>query len=148
MTAYRTTLKLANNLDGIHEYTITILGLERMWEYLNGLRRRCGNLAERPALGRRADRLVPELRRCPYRSHVVFYMLGNRHKPRWTEMECEAERRESAIRPRSTGARRNAGPRPRTTRMPTLTSALLSSSSTAPPSAPMAEPKSRSLSRT
>ena len=32
------------------------------------------DLAERPALGRRADRLAPGLRRYPYRSHVVFYM--------------------------------------------------------------------------
>ena len=74
MAAYRLTPKAAEDLDGIHEYTITNFGLEQARDYLNDLHRRFGDLAERPALGRRADRLAPELRRYPYRSHVVFYV--------------------------------------------------------------------------
>ena len=77
MAAYRLTPKAADDLDGIHEYTITNFGLEQARDYLNGLRRRFGDLAERPALGRRADRLAPGLRHYPYRSHVVFYMPEN-----------------------------------------------------------------------
>ena len=74
MAAYRLTPKAADDLDGIHEYTITNFGLEQARDYLNNLHRRFGDLAERPALGRRADRLAPELRRYPYRSRVVFYV--------------------------------------------------------------------------
>ena len=78
MAAYRLTAKAADDLDGIHEYTITNFGLEQARDYLNGLSQRFGDLAERPALGRRADRLAPGLRRYPYRSHIVFYMLENK----------------------------------------------------------------------
>ena len=77
MAAYRLTPKAADDLDGIYEYTITNFGLGQARDYLNGLHRRFGDLAERPALGRGVDRLAPELRRYPYRSHVVFYMLEN-----------------------------------------------------------------------
>ena len=77
MAAYRLTPRAADDLAGIHEYTITNFGLERARDYLSGLHRRFGHLAERPALGRSADLLAPELRRYPYRSHVVFYMPEN-----------------------------------------------------------------------
>ena len=77
MAGYRLTPKAADDLDGIYEYTITNFGLGQARDYLNGPHRRFGDLAERPALGRGADRLAPELRRYPYRSHVVFYMLEN-----------------------------------------------------------------------
>ena len=53
MAAYRLTPKAAEDLDGIHEYTITNFGLERARDYLNGLRQRFGDLAERPTLGRK-----------------------------------------------------------------------------------------------
>ena len=49
-------------------------GLEQARDYLNGLHRRFGDLAEGPVLGRGVERLAPGLRRYPYRSHVVFYM--------------------------------------------------------------------------
>ena len=74
MAACRLTPKAADDLDGIHEYTITNFGLEQARDYLNGLRRRFDDLAEHPVLGREADRLTPGLRRYPYHSHVVFYM--------------------------------------------------------------------------
>lgn len=51
MAAYRLTPKAAEDLDGIHEYTITNFGLERARDYLNGLQRRFGDLAARPVLG-------------------------------------------------------------------------------------------------
>ena len=75
MGGYGLTPKAADDLDGIYEYTITNFELGQARDY--GLRRRFGDLAERPALGRRADRLAPELRRYPYRSHVVFYIPEN-----------------------------------------------------------------------
>ena len=74
MAAYRLTQKAVDDLDTIYEYTITNFGLEQARDYLIGLRRRLGELAERPALGRMAERLAPGLRRYPYRSHVVFYV--------------------------------------------------------------------------
>jgi len=78
MAAYRLTPRAADDLDGIYEYTIANFGLERARDYLNGLHRRFGDLAERPALGRAAAHLASRLRRVPYRSHVVFYMPEDR----------------------------------------------------------------------
>ena len=59
MAACRLTPKAADDLDGIYEYTITNFGLGQARDYLNGLHRRFGDLAERPTLGRGADRLAP-----------------------------------------------------------------------------------------
>ena len=78
MAAYRLTPKAVDDLDGIYEYTIENFGLGQAQDYLNGLHQRFEELAERPALGRGADRLAPGLRRFPYQSHVVFYKPEDR----------------------------------------------------------------------
>ena len=72
MAACRLTPKAAEDLAGIHEYTIANFGLEQTRDYLKGLRRRFDDLAEHPTGGRRADRLVPGLRRDPHRPHVLM----------------------------------------------------------------------------
>ncbi len=71
------TPRAADDLHGIYEYMIVNFGLERARGCLNDPHHRFDDLAERPALGRGADRLAPGLRRYPYRSHVVFYMPEN-----------------------------------------------------------------------
>ena len=59
MAAYRLTPKAVDDLDGIYGYTIENFGLGQAQDYLNGLHQRFGELAERPALGRGADRSGP-----------------------------------------------------------------------------------------
>ena len=78
MAAYRLTQEAVDDLDAIHEYTITNFGLEQARGYLNSLHQRFEDLAEHPALGRGAQRLAPGLRRYPFRSHVVFYVSEDR----------------------------------------------------------------------
>ncbi len=77
MAAYKLTPKAVDDLDGIYEYTIMNFGLERARGYLNDLHQRFNDLAERPALGRGAERMAIGLKRYTYRSHVVFYMSEN-----------------------------------------------------------------------
>ena len=48
--------------------------MEQARSYLGGLHACCERLADRPHLGRSAESLSPGLRRCEFRSHVVFYI--------------------------------------------------------------------------
>ena len=77
MAAYRLTQEAAADLDAIYEYTIENFGLEQGRDYLLGPHQRFGDLVTRPALGRGAEQLAPGLRRYPFRSHVVFYVIDD-----------------------------------------------------------------------
>ena len=74
MAAYRLTRRAATDLEAIFEYTAEQFGVEQARSYLGGLHACCGRLADSPRLGRSAASLSPGLRRCEFRSHVVFYL--------------------------------------------------------------------------
>ena len=73
MAAYRLARKAASDIEDIYTYTIDQHGLDAARKYLNGLHACFELLAEYPMLGRRADRIAPDVRRHEYQAHVVFY---------------------------------------------------------------------------
>ena len=78
MAAYRLTREADGDLAGIHEYTIANFGLQQARNYLSGLLQCFEYLGEYPEAGPRVEQLATGLRRYPYRSHTVFYMLQDR----------------------------------------------------------------------
>lgn len=73
MAAYKLSGKASADVDGIYEYTIVNFGIEQARAYMVGLNDCFTTLAENPLQGRSADELASDLRRCEYKSHVVFY---------------------------------------------------------------------------
>ena len=64
----------AIDLGGIHEYTALNFGLAQAREILERMHDRFEDLARQSMPGRSAGQLASNLRRCEYRSHVVFYV--------------------------------------------------------------------------
>ena len=73
MSNYRLSRLAAADLEEIAEYTIERFGIEQSRRYRDGLKTCFVQLANSPALGRRAERLIRGLRRFEHQSHVVFY---------------------------------------------------------------------------
>ena len=74
MAGYRVSPRATVDLDEIYEYSILKFGLPQAKAHLNGLHGLFAFLEDRPALGRRAANLAPDLRRWEYQSHVIFYV--------------------------------------------------------------------------
>ncbi len=74
MTNYQLSRLAAVDLEEIAEYTIERFGIEQSRRYRDGLKTCFVQLADNPALGRRAEQLIRGLRRFEHQSHVVFYI--------------------------------------------------------------------------
>ena len=74
MNDYRLSRLAAADLEEIAEYTIERFGIEQSRRYRDGLKTCFVQLADNPALGRRAEQLIRGLRRFAHQSHVVFYI--------------------------------------------------------------------------
>ncbi len=64
----------AADLEETAEYTIERFGIEQSRRYRDGLKTCFVQLANNPALGRRAEQLIRDLRRFEHQSHVVYYI--------------------------------------------------------------------------
>ena len=74
MNNYRLSRLAANDLEEIAEYTIERFGIEQARRYRDGLKTCFIQLANNPAIGRKAEQLIRGLRRFEHQSHVVFYI--------------------------------------------------------------------------
>ena len=74
MNNYRLSRLAAADLEEIAEYTIGRFGTEQARQYRDDLKTCFVQLADNPALGRRAEQLISGLRRFEHQSHVVFYI--------------------------------------------------------------------------
>ena len=73
MADYRLSRRAAADLEAIADYTIEQFGIAQARHYRDSLRLCFARLSENPRMGRRAEQLLPGLRRFEHRSHVVFY---------------------------------------------------------------------------
>jgi len=74
MNNYRLSRQASADLEEIAEYTIERFGIEQARRYRDGLKTCFNQLANNPALGRRAEQLIRGLHRFEHQSHVVFYI--------------------------------------------------------------------------
>ena len=74
MNNYRLSRSASADLEEIAEYTIERFGIEQARRYRDGLKTCFDQLANNPALGRRAEQLERGLQRFEHQSHVVFYV--------------------------------------------------------------------------
>lgn len=74
MAKYRIYRLAATDLDAIAEFSIDRFGVDQARLYRDQLKDRFSQLAENPALGRRAEQLAQGLRRFEHGSHIIFYI--------------------------------------------------------------------------
>ena len=74
MSNYRLSRLAAADLEEIAEYTIERFGIEQSRRSRDGLKTCFVQLANSPALGKRAEQLIRGLRRFEHQSHVIFYI--------------------------------------------------------------------------
>ena len=74
MPEYRLTSRAEADFAEIADYTIATFGVEQARRYFTEFEACLEALAENPRLGRRAERLAPNLRRFEHRAHVIFYV--------------------------------------------------------------------------
>lgn len=73
MAKYELTNAADRDLTNIYSYTVEQFGEQQADSYLMELDDCFNTLAEKPKLGRSAERLRPGYRRFEHRSHVVFF---------------------------------------------------------------------------
>ncbi len=71
MASYQLTEAAQQDVDEIYEYSILNFGLQQARDYLNGLHRCFGTLADNPKLGRDYRRVKAEARRFEYVSWLT-----------------------------------------------------------------------------
>ena len=76
---FRLTLRAAEDLDAIADFTIQTWGLEQLETYLRSLTRRFEWLAENPFAGRERNDIHPGYRSFPEGSHIIFYIVSDDH---------------------------------------------------------------------
>ncbi len=76
---YRLTLRAAEDLDAIADYTIKTWGLDQLERYLQSLNDRFEWLAQNPFAGRERDDVHRGYRSFPEGSHVIFYIVSGDH---------------------------------------------------------------------
>ena len=74
MNNYRLSRLAAADLEEIAEYAIERFGIEQARQYRDDLKFCFEQLAENPAIGRRAEQLIRGLQRFEHQSHVIFYI--------------------------------------------------------------------------
>ena len=73
MADYQLSRRAASDLEAIAENTIERFGVDQARAYRDSLRSCFEQLSDNPRMGRRAEQLLPGLRRFKHRSHIVFY---------------------------------------------------------------------------
>lgn len=76
---FRLTLRAAEDLDAIADFTIQTWGLDQLETYLRSLNRRFEWLAENPFAGRERNDVHPGYRSFPEGSHIIFYIVSDDH---------------------------------------------------------------------
>ena len=74
---FRLTLRAAEDLDAIADFTIQTWGLDQLEIYLRSLTRRFEWLAENPCAGRERNDVHPGYRSFPEGSHIIFYIVSD-----------------------------------------------------------------------
>ena len=74
MCNFRLTSRAESDLAEIADYTIETFGIEQARRYRDALDACFQTIADNPKVGRKANRLAPNLRRYQRKSHVVFYL--------------------------------------------------------------------------
>ena len=75
MASYQLTEDAEEDVEGIYEYSILNFGLQQARDYVNGLHRCFGNLADSPRLGRDYSHVKANVLRFEYQSHSVYYTI-------------------------------------------------------------------------
>ncbi|APZ43454.1 type II toxin-antitoxin system RelE/ParE family toxin [Acidihalobacter ferrooxydans] len=75
MRAFSLTQAARNDLRGIAKFTEERWGRAQRMHYLKGLDETFRMLAASPKLGSVCDYIEPGLRKYPFQSHVVFYLV-------------------------------------------------------------------------
>lgn len=73
MTRYRLSVKAAEDLAEIADYTISEFGAEQARRYRDRIEKTCTIIGETPDIGRLIDAVAPPMRFFPCGSHILVY---------------------------------------------------------------------------
>lgn len=76
MARYRLTHAADRDLERLFEFGIDRFGLDLALDYVDGMKAQFQAVADKPDLYQSVDHIRPGYRRCVYRAHSIYYMVG------------------------------------------------------------------------